>query len=113
MSMDENMEELDDLNAEEEDLIAFETEEGEEVIFRIEDYLFYNGEEYAILSEYIAQEDEENDEGMACIVCKVEAGTDENGGETEEFVNVEDEELAMKLIEIANNKIREDEEEED
>jgi len=35
-----------------EDLIVFETEDGEEVTFVIEDYFFYNGDEYAILTEY-------------------------------------------------------------
>ena len=102
----ENFEDMD------EDLIIFETEDGEEVTFRVEDYLFYNGDEYAILSEVTEDEDEDDDDGkLDCIVCRVETGTDENGEETEEFINIEDEELAAKLIEIANNKLVEDGEE--
>ena len=45
------------------------------------------------------------------IICKVESVTGEDGEEDEEFVLVEDEELAGKLIEIANTRIADDEEE--
>ncbi len=92
------------------DLIVFETEEGEEITFVIEDYFFYNGDEYAILTEYDTEKEEIVDEGS--IVCKIETGEDENGEETEEFVPVEDDEMAEKLIEIANAQLAEDEEEE-
>ena len=46
-----------------------------------------------------------------CIICKVEPTTGEDGEEDEEFVLVEDEKLAEKLIEIANTRVAEDEEE--
>ncbi len=107
----ENMEDM------EEDLVVFETEDGEEVTFRVEDYFFYNGDEYAILTECVedeeAEEDEDEEAGLEVIVCRVETGTDENGEETEEFVNIEDEDLANKLIEIANTQMMEDEEDEE
>ncbi len=110
MNMDgmENMEEM------EEDLVVFETEDGDEVTFRVEDYFFYNGDEYALLTEVTDEEEEDEDEenGLEVIVCRVETGTDEDGEETEEFVNIEDEELANKLIEIANTQLQEDMEEE-
>ena len=93
-----------------EDLIVFETEDGDEVTFVIEDYFFYNGDEYAVLSEYDTEKDIVLDEGS--IVCKIESVTGENGEEDEEFVPVEDDELAEKLIEIANAQLAEDEEEE-
>ncbi len=93
-----------------EDLIVFETEDGEEVTFVIEDYFFYNGDEYAVLTEYDTEKDEVLDEGS--IVCRIETSEDENGEETEEFVPVEDDEMAEKLIEIANAQLAEDEEEE-
>ena len=92
------------------DLIVFETEDGEEVTFVIEDYFFYNGDEYAVLTEYDTEKDEVLDEGS--IVCRIETSEDENGEETEEFVPVEDDEMAEKLIEIANAQLAEDEEEE-
>jgi len=91
-----------------EDLIVFETEDGEEVTFVIEDYFFYNGEEYAILTEYDTEKDEVKDEGS--IVCRVDTSTDENGEEIEEFVNIEDEDFAEKLIEIANAQLAEEDE---
>jgi len=110
--MSENME--NGMNNEEmdmeEDLVVFETEDGEEVTFAVEDYFFYNGEEYAILSEVTDEEEAEDEEGLEVIVCRIETGTDENGEETEEFVNIEDEELAAKLIEVANTRLSEDEE---
>ncbi|MBQ9210373.1 MAG: DUF1292 domain-containing protein [Clostridia bacterium] len=94
-----------------EDLIIFETEDGEEVTFVIEDYFFYNGDEYAVLTEYDTEADQVKDEGS--IICKIETSEDENGEEIEEFVPVEDDALAEKLIEIANAQLAEDEEEEE
>ena len=105
----ENEEEMED------DLVIFETEDGEEITFRVEDYFFYNGDEYAILSEVTEDEEEDEDEdeeGVEVIVCRVETGKDENGEETEEFVNIEDEELASRLIEVANTRLAGEEEEE-
>ena len=92
------------------DLIVFETEDGEEVTFVIEDYFFYNGEEYAVLTEYDTEKEVVLDEGS--IVCKIETSEDENGEEVEEFVPVEDDAMAEKLIEIANAQLAEDDEEE-
>ena len=92
------------------DLIVFETEDGEEITFLIEDYFYYNGEEYAILTEYDTEKEEVVDEGS--IVCKVETVENEDGEEDDEFIPVEDDALAEKLIEIANAQLAEDEEEE-
>lgn len=92
------------------DLIVFETEDGEEVTFVIEDYFFYNGEEYAILTEYDTEKEEVIDEDS--IVCKVETVTGEDGEEDDEFIPVEDDAMAEKLIEIANAQLADDEEEE-
>ena len=94
-----------------EDLIVFEDEDGNEITFVIEDYFFYNGDEYAILTEYDTENDNvKSEEGS--IVCKIETVEGEDGEEDEEFVPVEDEEFAEKLIEIANAQLAEDEEEE-
>ena len=90
------------------DTIIFEDEDGNEYEFAVRDYFFYNGDEYALLSE-VGQEADEN--GEECIICKVEPVTGEDGEEDEEFVLVEDEELAEKLIEIANTRLKDDEEE--
>jgi len=107
MSENENRNENQEMD---EDLIVFETEDGQEVTFVIEDYFFYNGEEYAILTEYDTEKDEVLDEGS--IVCKIETSEDENGEEVEEFVPVEDDAMAEKLIEIANSQLAEDDKEE-
>jgi uncharacterized protein YrzB (UPF0473 family) len=94
----------------EDDLIVFETEDGEEVTFVIEDYFFYNGDEYAILTEYDTEKEIVKDEGS--IVCRIDTTEDENGEETEEFVPVEDDDLAQKLIDIANAQLAEEDAEE-
>ena len=72
------------------DTIIFEDEDGNEFEFEVRDYFFYNGDEYALLTE-VGQESDES--GEECIICKVESVTGEDGEEDEEFVLVEDEEL--------------------
>ena len=99
---------MNGMEAMEPDTIIFEDDEGKEYEFAVRDYFFYNGDEYALLTE-VGQEPDEN--GEECIICKVEAVTGEDGEEDEEFVLVEDEELAGKLIEIANTRVEDDEEE--
>ena len=97
-----------ELEGMEPDTIIFEDEDGNEFEFEVRDYFFYNGDEYALLTE-VGQESDES--GEECIICKVESVTGEDGEEDEEFVLVEDEELAGKLIEIANTRIADVEEE--
>ena len=97
-----------DMEGMESDTIIFEDEDGNEFEFAVRDYFFYNGDEYALLTE-VGQEADEN--GEECIVCKVETTENEDGEEDEEFVLVEDETLAGKLIEIANTRLADDEEE--
>jgi uncharacterized protein YrzB (UPF0473 family) len=101
------MDEFENRDGMEQDTIIFEDEDGNEYEFAVRDYFFYNGDEYALLTE-IGQEADEN--GEECIVCKVENTTGDDGEEDEEFILVEDEELAGRLIEIANNRLSEDEE---
>ena len=93
-----------------EDVIVFEDEDGQEYEFSVVDYFFYNGDEYALLTENGTEGTEQEGE---CIVCKVVAVEGENGEEEEEFELIENEELAQKLIDIANTHMAEDEEEEE
>lgn len=102
------MDDLEMNNSMEPDTIIFEDEDGKEYEFIVRDYFFYNGDEYALLTE-MGQEADEN--GEECIVCKVVAAEGEDGEEDEEFELVEDEALAEKLIEIANTRVADDEEE--
>ena len=103
--------EENEMNGMEADIIDFEDEEGNVIPFEVIDYLFYNGEEYALLVE-ATEEDEEADR-QECIVCQVVAETEADGEETESFVPVEDEALAQKLVDIFNTKMAEEEEEDE
>ena len=100
----------DEMNSMEEDIIDFEDEDGNVIPFSVIDYVFYNGDEYALLTENGTEGTEQEGE---CIVCKVVPVTGEDGEEDEEFELVEDEELAQKLIDIANTHMAEDEEEDE
>lgn len=102
--MDEN-----EMNSMEEDIIDFEDEDGNVIPFAVIDYVFYNGDEYALLTE-VTEADEENEE---CIVCRVVAETEEDGEESESFVPVEDETLAQKLVDIFNTKLADEEKEDE
>ena len=104
--MDDN-----EMNSMEEDVIDFEDEEGNIIQFAVIDYVFYNGDEYALLTE-VSEEEEEAD-NQECIVCRIVAETEEDGEETESFVPVEDETLAQKLVDIFNTKMADEEKEDE
>ena len=101
-----------EMNNMEEDIIIFEDEDGNEYSYVVVDYMFYNGEEYALMVE-VTEEEEPEEDKQECIVCKVSAETEENGEETETFIPVEDEALAQKLVDIFNTKMADDEKEEE
>lgn len=119
---------------EQNDLITGTDEDGNEVTLQILDYFFYNGEEYAILTDAVeddcdcAECEDEHDhehgcscgcecdgehEEITCYIMKVVTSTDENGEEFDDFVPVEDEALEAKLIEVATTKLNEDDEPDD
>lgn len=87
------------------DVVVFVDDEGNEVTMEVLDYFFYEGQEYAVLSE--VQE--------ACEDCEADCNSCENkreayvmkvvpvGEDEEEFIPV-DEDLAAKLIEILENE---------
>lgn len=101
-----------EMNNMEEDIIVFEDEDGNEYEYTVVDYLFYNGEEYALLVETTDEEDNDEDR-QECIVCRIVAETEDDGEETESFELVEDESLGQKLVEIFNTKIADEEKEEE
>lgn len=110
-------------------------EDGNKVLLQVMDYFFYNGEEYAILTDAedvddcecgacdahehhehcacsdCADEEADNEE-ITCYIMKVITSTEEDGEEVEEFVPV-DEALEAKLIEIATTKLSADDNAED
>jgi len=94
----------------EEDIIEMTDEEGNTILFKIIDYFFYNGEEYAILTD---SNEDDTTEAVDCYVMKIVLTTDEDGEELEEFVPVEDQKLEAKLMEIASMKLNDDEEADD
>ena len=93
-----------------EDVIEMTDEEGNTILFSIIDYFFYNGEEYAILTD---SNEDDTTEAVDCYVMKIVLTTDEDGEELEEFVPVEDQKLEAKLMEIATMKLNDDEEADD
>ncbi len=101
-----------EMNNMEEDIIIFEDEDGNEYSYVVVDYMFYNGEEYALLVE-VTEEEDEDAEQQECIVCQVVADTEDDGEESESFIPVEDEDLAQKLVEIFNTKMADEEKEEE
>jgi len=110
---------------EELDLVTFADEDGNEITMEVLDYFFYEGQEYALLAEAEECDCEEHecheggcecgcgcdDQREAFIMKVVPVGEDE-----EEFIPVDDEELAAKLIEVVETQLfgdEDDEEEED
>ncbi len=98
------------------DVIEMVDEEGNTILFSIIDYFFYNGEEYAILTDSIDEdttEADDDDDQIDCYVMKIVATTGDDGEELEEFVPVEDQALEAKLMEIASMKLNSDEDADD
>ena len=123
------------MNEEDRDIVEFTDEEGNSILLEVLDTFYYNGEEFAVLADYV--EDEEDDgetaacdcaqsEGCACCggcsegdeegedvyLMKIVTSTNEEGEEMEEFIPVEDDDLMEKLIEIVQTRFGEDDEEE-
>lgn len=104
------------------DLVVFEDDDGNELTMEVLDYLFYEGKEYALLTEYVEDDACGDCEESDCEGCDkareafvMEVRVVEGDEETEEFVPVE-EKLAEKLIDIFQNSefdIEDDDEFED
>ncbi len=105
------MSEFDDLQP---NVFEMSDEEGNTILVREIDNFFYNGEEYAILSQVEGSENTaEVPEAIDCFVVQVRAYTDEaTGEEMEELVPVEDAALEEKLIAIATTRLSDEDEEE-
>ena len=109
------------------DVIEMTDDEGNTILFEIIDYFFYNGEEYAILTEaedgdsaeqnadaQCAPDDEADEqEEIDCYIMKVVSTTDEHGEEFEEFVPVEDQALEAKLMQVASTRLNADDDPDD
>ena len=99
-------------NNDELEIYVFTDEDGNDVNVQVLDYFYYNGDEYAVMTELAeGQEpwtaeggDEEEPEIFFMKVVEVD---DENV----EFEPVDDEELGDRLFEIINENYSEDEDE--
>ena len=94
---------------EERDLVEFEDDAGNKLTMEVLDYLAYEGKEYALLTEYV-EDDSEGDEDEPIEVFIMEVVP--VGEDQEEFVPVDDA-LAEKLIKIFESNDCDDDELED
>lgn len=90
---------------EERDLVVFEDDAGNKLTMEVLDYLAYEGREYALLTEYV-EDDREGDEDEPVEVFIMEVVP--VGEDQEEFVPVDDA-LAEKLIKIFETNDLDDE----
>lgn len=90
---------------EERDIVVFEDDAGNEITMEVLDYLCYEGKEYALLTEYVedADEDDETDTIEVMIMEVVPVGDDQ-----EEFLPIEDD-LAEKIMAIFDSNELDDE----
>ena len=82
---------------EERDLVVFEDDAGNELTMEVLDYLAYEGKEYALLTEYVEDDEDDGDEDEPIEVFIMEVRP--VGEDQEEFVPV-DEDLAETLMKI-------------
>ena len=82
---------------EERDLVVFEDDAGNEITMEVLDYLCYEGKEYALLTEYVEDADEDADEDDAIEVMIMEVVP--VGDDQEEFLPIDDE-LADRIMAI-------------
>lgn len=94
---------------EELDLVVFEDDAGNELTMEVLDYLAYEGKEYALLTEYVEdEEDGDEDEPVEVSIMEVVPV----GEDQEEFLPVDDD-LAETLIKIFESNDFDDDEFED
>lgn len=82
---------------EERDLVVFEDDAGNEITMEVLDYLCYEGKEYALLTEYVEDDDAEEDDAETIDVMIMEVVP--VGDDQEEFLPIEDD-LAEKIMTI-------------
>ena len=103
---EEELEEITDENAP--DILVCEDEDGNEVLLQVRYYFFHNGVEYALLSDYVEGEEEDDeefelDDDRTYVIMKVNKLSETE----EEFEEVEDDELYEELITIAQTQYEE------
>ena len=87
------------------EVFVFTDEDGNDVTVQVLNYFYYNGKEYAVMTELIEDQPADSDDAEVFFmeVVPIE-GDDENV----EFTAVEDDDLADKLFEIISANYNED-----
>ena len=97
---------------EERDLVVFEDDAGNELTMEVLDYLCYEGKEYAMLTEYVEDAPEDEEEEIEVMIMEVKPV----GDDQEEFVPIDDD-LADRIMAIFESneldEIYEDDEDEE
>ena len=97
---------------EERDLVVFEDDAGNEITMEVLDYLCYEGKEYALLTEYVEDTDEGEEDEIDVLIMEVKPV----GDDQEEFLPVDDD-IAEKVLAILDSNefddLYEDDEDED
>ena len=98
---------------EERDIVVFVDEDENEIEMEVLDYFYYNGKEFAVLTE-VTEQTCECPEGEECTcepaeIMFAKVVPVEGSEEDVEFLPVEDEELADKLFEIINSEMEDEE----
>lgn len=81
------------------DIIEGTDEDGNRVLLTVEQYFFYNGEEYVLLRQVEDEAQPADPDKQTLYVMRVSVSKDEDGEEIEDFEPV-DEELAQRLIPV-------------
>lgn len=96
------------MNDRENDILEFETDDGEQLRLTVLDDLFYEGRQYVILTDAADEDEAEEAEDVGIYVMEVRPVDEEE----EEFVPVDDD-LGQKILEVyQTSEVWEDEDEE-
>ena len=93
---------------EERDLVVFEDDAGNELTMEVLDYLCYEGKEYALLTEYVEDAEEDEADEIDVMIMEVKPV----GDDQEEFLPIDDD-LADKIMNIFESNEFDDEFDED
>ena len=95
---------MEENNAELDNVVILNDEDGNEVKFEFLDLIELDDEEYVVLLP--VAEDGEEEEGEV-VILKVEDNDDENSDE-ESYVSIEDEDVLNKVFEMFKEKFKDD-----
>ena len=84
---------------EERDLVVFEDDAGNELTMEVIDYLFYEGKEYALLTEFVEDPDVDGPDEIEVMIMEVKPV----GDDQEEFLPIDDD-LAEKIMAIVESE---------